>query len=175
MHDQMLQIVEDFDPWVTSQSGEIGVQAALKQLNGVEGVAEVTDLAPSANGNLVILSHFQPELSWIGRSLDQIRRLPENWDGYGAECLDWLVIRRLGELLSAINPAEHFWPANIVPGADGSVQAEWHLAAHSTELCVDPDQEVSLTVTDRQTGELQDFVGEEAISAFERCLAGLRR
>lgn len=174
MRDQMVRISEEFDPWAAAQTDGFGHHAVSKQLNAADDTSEI-DRAPSANSNLVILSHFQPELSWIGRRLDQIRRLPENWDGYGADCLDWLVIRRLGEVLSSIYPAEVFWPANIVPGADGSVQAEWHLADRSTELCVDADSEVSLTIIDRRTGRLEEFTGEDAILAFERCLEGLRR
>jgi hypothetical protein len=171
-----LEFESDFSSWSTVQTGRaLKLPAATKATEGFVAVASDGDFGPESTPNLVVLSHFQPQRSWIGRSLDHVRHLPPNWDGYGADSLNWLVIRKLGEVLAGVNPAEGFWPANIVPGADGSLQAEWHLPDFSTELCIEADLTVSLARVNRQTGEMTEYVDAAALDAFSRCLEGLRR
>lgn len=168
-----LEFESDFSSWSIAETGSAMSPAVATK--ATEGFEAESGLGPESYPNLVVLSHFQPQSSWIGRSLDQVRHLPPNWDGYGADPLNWLVIRKLGEVLSVINPAEGFWPANIVPGADGSVQAEWHLPDFSTELCIEADLSVSLMRVDRQTGEMTEHADAAALEAFLDCLEGLRR
>jgi hypothetical protein len=168
-----IEFESEFNSWSTAQTGRaMSLPAATKATQGFEADS---GLGPESSQNLVVLSHFRPQSSWIGRSLDHVRHLPPNWDGYGADSLNWLVIRKLGEVLSVVNPAEGFWPANIVPGADGSVQAEWHLPDFSTELCIEADLSVSLARVNRRTGEMTEYADAAALEAFFGCLEGLRR
>lgn len=168
-----LEFESDFSSWSIAENGRASSPAVATK--ATEGFEAESGLGPESSPNIVVLSHFQPESSWIGRALDHVRHLPPNWDGYGADALNWLVIRKLGEVLSVVNPAEGFRPANIVPGADGSIQAEWHLPDFSTELCIEADLSVSLTRVNRQNGEMTEYADDAALEAFFGCLEGLRR
>jgi hypothetical protein len=69
---------------------------------------------------------------WLAAELAKIAALKPNWDGYGADPI-------APETCEALRRALIDLPsACIVPGADGSLQAEWHTAEASIELCVMP-------------------------------------
>lgn len=65
------------------------------------------------------------------KRLDEIAKLPANWDGYGADA-PWpdaiAVARRLIEAL------QH--PPAVVPCSDGGVQLEWHRSGFEIEVAV---------------------------------------
>jgi hypothetical protein len=108
-------------------------------------------------------------LSWHRAQLNQIAELGENWDGYGAEPIEPKTIRRMGSLLDQFLPS-HIRAGNIVPGADGSLQAEWHLVINSFGLLVGDDGVVSAWLRHRETGAEVERWGFEAFSLFQSAL-----
>ena len=67
----------------------------------------------------------------IGRSLEAQRKhlvaLKSNWDGYGAHPISEDVI---DVIFDEVTTEGEF--VQMVPGADGSVQAEWHMRGNVT-------------------------------------------
>lgn len=68
----------------------------------------------------------------------KIGLLEENWDGYGAPQLSKQRIAEIVGIIAMMLPAGFPWP-DFVPAADGSIQAEWHLAGIEFEICLGDD------------------------------------
>jgi hypothetical protein len=133
--------------------------------------------APSADidaaSQPIVLEHFRLG-TWIGAALTGVRHLDKGWDGYGAPKIDWRVIRKMSRALSDLQPAYAYRAGAIVPGADGSLQAEWHLEGVSIEFCIEADLSESLWVKNRATGEVLEAEGELALTEFQRLFGTLR-
>lgn len=71
-----------------------------------------------------------------------VRSLAWNWDGYGADPISQGTIARMSEVLDEWLP-ENVVAGSIVPGADGSLQAEWHLQHIEMGVVVEADDTVS--------------------------------
>ena len=76
--------------------------------------------------------------SWHASQLQNISELKHNWDGYnadpiGRDVLDQMRFELADERLSA------FGVGHVVPGADGSLQAEWDHHDRSFGLLVEVD------------------------------------
>ncbi|WP_041761145.1 hypothetical protein [Brevundimonas subvibrioides] len=112
--------------------------------------------------------------TWIGEQLTAVRHLPENWDGYGAPKIAWPVIRAMSRSLAGLQPARAFRAGAIVPGADGSLQIEWHLATVSIEFCIDHDLAETFWMKDRVTGAVVLVEGAAAQEAFRASMGALR-
>lgn len=121
----------------------------------------------------ILLEHFRFG-TWIGEQLTAVRHLPHGWDGYGAPKIEWPVVRRMSRALANVQPATAYRKGAIVPGADGSLQIEWHLEQISLEFCIEHDLTETLWMKDRHTGDVTELEGQEAVEAFEAAMGALR-
>lgn len=65
--------------------------------------------------------------------LDQLIKLPVGWDGYNGRPVDFFLACYVAGLLDTLY--RDTLPApSIVPGGDGTLQVEWHLADMDIEL-----------------------------------------
>jgi hypothetical protein len=76
--------------------------------------------------------------------LDAMRRLPENWDGYGAAPVADEIIDFAQELVGFVEAALNRGGANapgihVSPTRVGGVLVEWDDAAMEHEVQIDPD------------------------------------
>ncbi|MDV5823096.1 hypothetical protein [Sphingobium naphthae] len=75
---------------------------------------------------------------WIVDGFAAIELLEADWDGYGSPPIGDRVINQMRSLLDRVLPADGA-PGHIVPGSDGSLQAEWHVHEGSFGLVVDDE------------------------------------
>ena len=94
--------------------------------------------------------------AWVETQLRKLEALPINWDGYGADPIHPGVLRLMGASLEQMLPITAL-PGNVVPGADGSLQAEWHLERASFGLLVESDGTLSCWVRPINTPEIERF------------------
>ena len=106
-------------------------------VQSVAGTALLQPVVQDVRGN--VLFNLMPGGSdWISLSQRQLASLGPDWDGYGADPIDSTTIKTMVQLLRQLLPYDAR-PGAIVPGADGSLQAEWHLRDVEFGLVVDPD------------------------------------
>lgn len=82
---------------------------------------------------------------WLNRQAEAVGRLGPNWDGYGAESVDHAQVKRLVALVTDWIPSRS-QPGSVVPGADGSLQVEWHTEAASLGMLLEHDGVISAWV-----------------------------
>lgn len=103
---------------------------------------------------------------WVDREMRKLAQLPANWDGYGANVIPRSRLRQVADLLK-----EHFRhglpEGSLVPGADGSVQMEWHLQKMSFGFLVDEDGSFYAWHKDRETRALVDADASGAVTLLE--------
>lgn len=92
-----------------------------------------------------LLTEVPKARGWIARSIAAVRALGSDWDGYGADPIAPQTIATMEFLLSSLLP-DRAVSGSIVPGADGSLQAEWHLEEVELGLIVEANGEVSTWV-----------------------------
>ena len=97
-----------------------------------------------------------------------LQSLKENWDGYGASPVSDSVIASMFEILIGILTNVDCAPPDIVPGADGSLQAEWR--SHQLEVFfnLQKDGNISLLVDYLARKVEFEFAGQEAIEALAK-------
>ena len=95
-------------------------------------------------------------LSWVDAQIERLSVLPANWDGYGAEPVRVDRLNTLATLLERHLPS-NLEGGSIVPGADGSVQAEWHLRRSSFGLLIDDDGTQSVWVKRGNEPEVERY------------------
>lgn len=100
--------------------------------------------------NLQTLSERWAEIR--GR-LDQLRRLPENWDSYGGVPPSRRALREAESFARSFD--RPFLPvAQIVPSNDGGVQLEWHCGGWDVEIEITPDAaEVTAAYSRHDSGD----------------------
>ncbi|HEX2764008.1 MAG TPA: hypothetical protein VHM92_09255 [Allosphingosinicella sp.] len=91
--------------------------------------------------------------NWMRRALEAVEALDHDWDGYGADPISSSVIAQMRNVLENLLPT-YAAVGSIVPGADGSLQAEWHLDDVELGLVVERDGDLSSWVR-RPHGDLE--------------------
>jgi len=76
---------------------------------------------------------FNAWLQAAEKMLNHFARLESNWDGYGAERINPVVIREARELITRIADRTEEAPI-IVPTSRGAIQLEWHRGSRCLEL-----------------------------------------
>lgn len=160
---------DDLYPTITVRHGELALDTSALPVQ----VENLPDSTLDNASQPILLDHFRFG-TWIGSALTTVRHLKTGWDGYGAPKIDWQVIRKMSRALANLQPADAYRVGAIVPAADGSLQAEWHLEQLSVEFCIDADLGESLWVQDRSTGQATETEGAEALADFERLFGALR-
>jgi hypothetical protein len=87
----------------------------------------------------------------MGRFREMVN-LPRGWDGYAGKPVDFEIACFASQLLQALYLDPVPTPS-LVPGSDGSLQIEWHLAGFDIELDVLGVNVVRAWRRDAQTGE----------------------
>lgn len=65
--------------------------------------------------------------------IEQLAKLPADWNGYGASPIDPDVIESASKLINRL-PADAVSPPQVVPMTRGRLQFEWHRGRRSLEL-----------------------------------------
>ncbi|PZU71069.1 hypothetical protein [Sphingobium sp.] len=112
-----------------------------------------------------VFSAGASRISWLDQQARKVRSLQHDWDGYGADPIDANVLEFVLGILRNALPRDSV-PGNLVPGADGSVQAEWHLRNVSLGLLVEEDKTVSAWSYNPTMAVETEKFGMEAISYF---------
>ena len=96
--------------------------------------------------------------------------LRPDWDGYGADPVSRDVVREISlELREALKGVDVRTP-KLVPGADGTVQAEWYLSRMRVFYQVDEDLQRFLFIVSTSSGAEYTLVGEEAKQALSEII-----
>lgn len=103
--------------------------------------------------------------SWVDAHAAAIRALTPNWDGYGADPIKPSTLDQILQYLKLALP-EGGKVGALVPGADGSVQAEWHLKALSIGLLVEEGGAVSCWVRQAGSSDEVEATGLQAVELF---------
>ena len=138
-------------------------------------IASVSAIAANADVVVTTQTNFlssvtvwpasQIQSTWFKEQATNLRKLKYNWDGYGAEPVSASTLNSVVSILERYLPADSV-PGSLVPGADGSVQAEWHLPNVSIGLLVEEGRTVSTwSINPAMPVETEHF-GIEAINYF---------
>ena len=134
---------QDVMPWARRSGDDVGTLAARL----------VVLAAPRPVNVVRVVAPVPPD--WLGPTiarLNELLRLPPDWDGYGAEPIDDTTAIRALEFLS-----EHARtttpPPSVVPLSDGGIQLEWSRESIDIEIEFHPDGSASLYVEDSESGE----------------------
>ena len=133
---------------------------------GTAAHGKAIETQPPANEAVAPHQSQTALVSWYEQKAQIIRELGPNWDGYGADPIASDTIDNMIQLLRTLLPAGSL-QGSLVPAADGSLQAEWHLASVALGLLLEEDKTVSTWV--RATGsdfEIEKY-GSEALQLFQ--------
>jgi hypothetical protein len=112
-------------------------------------------------------------------ALNDLLRLPANWDGFGAPPIDPRIAHRalgvLDRVMSASTPAP-----SVVPTSRGAVQFEWHTRGIDLEVEFLSDKQFRASFEDLRTGaqwdaELSFDAGRQELEALADAVRLLSR
>lgn len=95
----------------------------------------------------------------IETRLHELYQLPSGWDGYQGQSLTQANLDLARRLLRAIMAPEMPHPS-FVPGADGSLQVEWHVDGIDIEADLINGRIVTLSRVEREI-DMEDTVEED--------------
>ena len=101
----------------------------------------------------------------VREELDDLLQPGDAWDDDGARPTSAFAVGRARETLQALANFDTPRPS-IVPGPDGGVQLEWHLASVELEIEFRPNGQVEALLVDRATAE--EKLEEEADDSLLR-------
>lgn len=104
----------------------------------------------------------------IKRQLATLEDLPDGWDGYGARRLLKSTLNQMSDALNQALAGVDCPPPDLIPGGDGSIQAEWHLNKIVLFFKLGLDGSRYLYVEDRQQGSEYEYFGGDAFDAFQK-------
>jgi hypothetical protein len=113
----------------------------------------------------------------VSRSLAAQRHalfaLQQDWDGYGAPALDRDIINRLiTDVAFALVNKTQIAP-DLIPGGDGSIQAEWRLTRVEATFRFEADGERYFRIQDRATGEEWEYFEPHALCGLVKWSSAL--
>jgi hypothetical protein len=103
---------------------------------------------------------------WVDRQIAQLKVLQREWTKFDADPLQVKTISQLRALLANAHRSNGV-VGHLVPGADGSLQAEWHLKNESIGLLVEDDGTYSSWVRFHGTNRQAEKFGGEALPFFQ--------
>jgi hypothetical protein len=123
--------------------------------------------ASPARLELVASNQTRPcGVSWIDSQIQRISKLKRNWDGYDAAPVSLGQLNLLSRLLADSLPSGTT-AGSIVPAADGSLQAEWHLRHASFGLVLEEGAPISVWYQPRHGGPEIERTGVKAIGLLQ--------
>jgi hypothetical protein len=108
----------------------------------------------NAEGSISAAPADELELS-LDREREWLEALKDNWDGYGARALRRDFVGLVFDELKVALDGSNCLPPDVIPGADGSLQAEWHLSRIEVLYRLAPDGFKFLSVA--RTGASNDI------------------
>lgn len=90
-------------------------------------------------------------------ALREVADLGANWDSYGAEPFDEIVVERAKRLIVGL-VRNDVPPPRIIPAASGSILLEWSTDLLYLEIDIDPRGEDSVFI-EKETGGTVEYVG----------------
>ena len=131
----------------------------------------------SANSELSSAMTTQAVSAEIGASLraqrEYLLALPANWDGYGAAPISEEMLEKLECAVSDAIAQVDCRAPDIIPGGDGSIQAEWHMNGLDLSFSVGPGKSQYFAVTAAEAD--LEFFDEDALPAFRKWAPRLAR
>ena len=110
---------------------------------------------------------------WVDAQFARIEELQAHWNQYDADPLQAKTIAQLRSLLIEAHSGSGI-AGQIVPGADGSIQAEWHLDTASIGLLVEDDGTYSSWVRFNNTGNQIEEHGIAGLNLFKALVSQYR-
>ena len=90
-------------------------------------------------------------------ALREVADLGANWDSYGAEPFDEIVVERAKRLIVGL-VRNDVPPPRVIPAASGSILLEWSTDLLYLEIDIDPTGEDSVFI-EKETGGAVEYVG----------------
>jgi hypothetical protein len=92
--------------------------------------------------------------------LESMRRLPENWDGYGAAVPAASAVDLAREFVALVEAAlmisaSNEWSVQVSPTRIGGVLIEWEDRAKQHEVEIGPDQSIGFLHLHKTTGQIE--------------------
>ena len=106
---------------------------------------------------------------WVDSQIENLIALRDEWHKFDADPLQMKTISQLKALLGAVH-SNGSHTGYIVPGADGSLQAEWHLESLTIGLLVEDNGVYSSWARFNDDGSQVEEVGAKSLD-FLCCLA----
>lgn len=105
-----------------------------------------------------------PQRDGVRRRLQELRTLPDGWDGYRGRAVTERTAARVHAVLSACLSPTGRYPS-IVPGPSGDVQVEWHWGGVDLELGISGDDQsiTAWSASGTSWGLSETFEFEEAL------------
>jgi hypothetical protein len=101
-------------------------------------------------------------MATLAEQLDAMRKLEENWDGYGAACIEPRLVATAHDFVQFFQAIEKVNGINkdimVQPTRVGGVQIEWRDAKFEHELELNPDGSIGILHVDRATGEMTEEI-----------------
>jgi hypothetical protein len=105
-----------------------------------------------SNENWLKIGHYDPGfVTGVQQSIEGLRQLTKNWDGYGAPAIDPKVIDSAKRFIASLPSNLAFRPV-VVPTSCGTLQLEWHEGSKSLELEFDSPRDIRFLQWDPDNG-----------------------
>ena len=119
----------------------------------------------------------EPQIStnsqWREKEISSVMRIRETWASFAADPLKLSTISQMRALLTSLqHRSDHV--GHLIPGADGSLQAEWHRPDVSVGLLVESDGTFSAWARFEDDGAQVEEFGTDAIALFQSLAAAYR-
>lgn len=117
-----------------------------------------------------------PKSSWIAdlrERLNELTSLSMGWDGYQGRPVSFSCAMFAANLIERLF-VEDVPPPQLVPGADGTLQMEWHRNGFDIEIDVLAPYEVFAVRRNLRTDEVEELELEAEYSDLGRWIANLR-
>jgi hypothetical protein len=114
-----------------------------------------------------------PWLSTLNQRFNELVSLPKGWDGYSGVAVTFSCASFAANLLERLY-ADGVPAPQLVPGADGSVQIEWHINGYDVELDVLAPYKVNAIRRNVVTDEVEELELQADFTALTSWIAGLR-
>lgn len=90
----------------------------------------------------------------VSEQLDELTRLPQNWDSYGSAPVQAEIVTKALDVLAALSRCNMNRP-HVLPVPGGGVQFEWANDSSELEIEIRPDGKVEFLVVDEKNEMLE--------------------
>lgn len=156
--------------YVTALTGATLVgPSSLSYMLGVGHSVWPATITVSSQSEFDPANRMAPAVSWsLGRQEAELSSLPVDWDGYGANPIDAEAVAAFFSELRTLLAGYDGRPPDVVPGSDGSLQAEWRLPDIGVFYAMEEDG--SRFFFQRVAGEDHEATGTVAAEELRRSL-----